>query len=174
MGALYRHVAPENAAVYDCLGYKRTSVISIVSIIISVETRSGCANSDFATARQATLTLTRHSCISVRQCKRFTTFMCFLSRGKRDRWQILLWSISVGSLFTCLWYHFAAPIGKSRENERGIERLVRERRGMGTNTDRDVIPQFICAMRFRASTSARVVTNTRFSHLSPPTNLSAS
>lgn len=133
------------------------------------------SSSDFATARQATLTLTRHSCISVRQCKRFTTFMCFLSRGKRDRWQILLWSISVDSLFTCLWYHFAAPIGKSRESEREIERRIGEggRREVGTNTDRDVIPRFICTMRFRASTSARVVTNTRFSHLSPPTNLSA-
>lgn len=129
--------------------------------------------------RQATLTLTRHSCISVRQCKRFATFMCFLSRGKRDQWQILLWSIPAGSLFTCLWYHFADR-EKLSERERNRERrigeggVVRAMGGRGSNTDTDVILRFICTMRFRASTSARVVTNARFSHLSPPTNLSTS
>lgn len=85
--------------------------------------RRDTPNSDFARVTQATLTLTRHSCISVcASVNAFATFMCFLSRGERDRWQILLWSIPAGSLFTCLWYHFAASIGKSRVNERERER----------------------------------------------------
>lgn len=141
--------------------------------MISIEMRRGRVRiatlSQWSRERQHWLGIHALACANVNA---FATFMCFLSRGERDRWQILLWSISAGSLFTCLWYHFAVLIGKSRERGRivrGREMGKLRERGRGaTNADAGTNPRFICAMRFRASTSARVITNTRFSHLSPP------